>query len=95
MNPAERIVTSIAQRIGIYLHEGKKVIFIRNGEFHWGEVIGSTVFSGHDKLSNIDGVTRINIRNEAAEALHVSPATIQRKLSRGDMVIYRPPGERK
>ena len=95
MNPAERLVTSIAQRIGIYPHEGKKVILIRDEEFLEGDVIGGTVFFGHEKLSHMDPVERMKIRNEAAEALRTSRASIQRRLARGEMVIYRPPGENK
>jgi hypothetical protein len=95
MNLFGRIYTAAAHRIGIYPHEGKKVIYIRNGEFHEGEVVGPAAFTGHEKLSNIDGATRIRIRNEAADALGVSHANIQRRLANGEMVMYRPSKESK
>jgi hypothetical protein len=95
MNLFTRIYTAAAHKVGIFPHEGKKVIFIRNGEFHEGEVIGPAAFTGHEKLSNIDGVARMNIRNEAAEALGVSPAKISRRLANGEMVMYRPSKESK
>jgi magnesium-transporting ATPase (P-type) len=95
MNLISRTATNIAHSLGIHPHDGKRVIFIRDENFHRGEVVGSIALTGAEKLSNIDRNKIIEFRNEAAVALGVAPARIQRRLSKGEMIMYRERGELK
>ena len=93
MNQIERFFNKAANTLGIYPHEGKKIIFIRHGELHKGEVIGSAAFTGHTPLTRAGSIELMNIRNEAAEALKTRKAVISRRLHRGEMVLYRAPSK--
>jgi hypothetical protein len=88
MNRLERFINRAANKVGIYPHDGKKVIFIRNGELHEGKVFGSRALTGHTPLSEVDSVKLMNLRNETAAALKKRKAVISRKLHRGEKVVY-------
>ena len=89
MDPLTRLFTRAAHGLGIYPHEGKKVVYIRDGELFEGEVIGQSAFCGHTKLKDVTEETLLGILVEAANALNVVPRKIEARLAAGDKVIYR------
>ena len=89
MNLIERVYTEVAHRIGVYPHDGKEIIYIQNGEFRKGSVIHSTAFTGHVKLTDMDPSDLIKARNKAARKLGVRPAIVQRRLTKGEKIMYR------
>jgi len=88
MNRVERLINKAANKFGIYPHDGKKVIFIRDGELHEGSVFGSRTLTGSTPLSKVGSVELMNLRNEAATALKKRKAVISRRLHRGEKVVY-------
>lgn len=88
MNGLERLINHGLNAVGICPHDGKNVIFIRNGELCQGSVIGSTALTGHTPLSEVNSVELMELRNKVAKARGERPAVTSRKLHRGEMVIY-------
>ncbi len=93
MNVFTRTANRMLNGIGIYPHDGKKVIFIRAGELHDGWVMGSKALTGHVRLEQLSELGRLGLLVEAANALKVPPSNIEGKLAKGEMVMYRQPGE--
>lgn len=93
MNILERTFNKVANKFGIYPHDGKEVIYIRDGELHEGSILGSTALTGHTPLKEISPTELMEIRNEVAARLKTRKAVISRKLHRGEMIVY-PTSER-
>ncbi len=90
-----KTLTHFAHSFHVYPHDGKNVVFIKDGELHQGVVLGSTAFTGRTKLEEINELHRLGILVEAANALRVPPMDIESRLNRGEMLVYRPRQERK
>lgn len=100
MNKFAKIITQAAHLVGIYPDDGKCIIYIDKNyrgeeELMEGVVIGSASLCGHKKLEDVTELYRLGMLVEAANALRVPPSTIEKRLNRGEKIVYRSPQERK
>ncbi len=77
---------------GIYPYDGKRVLQVRDGKFHSGSVIGSTALTDGTgaPLYDLNDPSVLEKVVEAANALGAPPFKIEKRLEKGENVLYRP-----